>query len=153
MKKKMIFCFVLVFIVGVLGFVLYNFNTQNEDKTENKIEYKKVTISSDEECIAHIYYDYMLGKDASRGYDIFIYKDDVGYKYEIKSGKVTIAGPSELKTEGYGRLYTKDDIEKLNEKYENKKRNMETFSIKYRIMHSVNDFEYCELDEFIEFLF
>ena len=153
MKKKLIIGFIVVLIVVVIGIALYYFFTKNEAVAENRIENKKVTISSDEKYIANIYYNYVLGYDANRGYDIFIYKDDTGYKYEIKSGKVTIAGPSELKTEGYGRLYTKNDIEKLNEKYENKKRSTETFSIEYRIMKSENNFEYCELDEFIDFLF
>ena len=152
MKKKLIIILALILIV-VVGGCVYYFISKNEDKTENRIENKRVTISSDEKCIAYIYYDYVLGFDASRGYNICIYKDNTGYKYEIKSGKITIEGPSKLKTEGYGRLYTKEDIEKLNEKYEKKKRDPESFSIRYQIVHTETAIEYCELDELTDFLF
>ena len=65
-------------------------------------------------CIATIYYDYEMSIDASRGYNIFIYNDNNGYKYEIKYGEITVDGPTITKTKGYGKLFTSKDLEYLN---------------------------------------
>ncbi len=150
MKKKLTIILVSIIIIGVLGILFYQFYANGNIILDSD---NNIVISPDEKCIATIYYDYELGIDASRGYDLFIYQDNNGYKYEIKYGEVTIAGPSVMETKGYGKLLTSNDLEKLNKAYKMKKTKYETFSIRYRIMNQDNTFEFCELDKFNEFLF
>ena len=144
-KEKIIVGMIIVAIIIVICLFLLLY--------KKLIINKNVTIRSDEEYIATIYYDYEMGIDASRGYDVLIYRDSNGYKYEIKYGEITIAGPTETKTIGYGILHSQKDIENLNNSFEKKKGKYETFSIKYRIINEQNSFEYCDLNELNDLLF
>ena len=147
-KKKVKKVIISISIIAIIIFI-YVFFLQYRKLVINK----NVTISSDETYIASIYYDYEMGIDASRGYNVFIYKDSNDYKYEIKYGTITIDGPTEMKTKGYGRLSSLKDIEDLNNSFEKEKGKYEEFSIKYRILNEENSFKYCDLDEFKDFLF
>lgn len=153
MNKKIIIVLVsILIIIGLLVAILYHFITKDA-KDINSTNNTNVTISSDEKYIATIYYNYELGMDASRGYNIFIYKDKNGYKYEIKYGNTTVAGPTVMETKGYGKIFTSNDIENLNKSFENKKEKDEIFSIKYQIMSQENVFKYCGLAELNNYLF
>ncbi len=98
MKKKIFSVILILLIVSVMGFM----------KIKNKYQ------SNSKILEATIYHSEMMGIDAGTEYTYRIYLNKNNtYGYTKSKSEITIAGPSEEKEVGFGKIRNKSDLKKI----------------------------------------
>lgn len=105
---------ILLFVISAI--IIINFIISDQKNN--------IIIDKKEQCIATIYYSYMIGIDAGTEYVISFYKStNNSYKYVINKSDITIEGSINKKEYKKGIIKSKEDLINLNKQFINKQEN------------------------------
>ncbi len=106
----------------------------------NILKNKDIKIDENEECIATMYYSYMLGIDAGTQYMIYIYNlNNSDYKYITYQSQITIAGSTNKKEYERGIIKSKNELIELDDYFTNRKENnVELYNSLYYLKDNVS---------------
>ena len=120
----------------------------------NILKNKNIKIDENEECIATMYYSYMLGIDAGTQYMIYIYNlNNSDYKYITYQSQITIAGSTNKKEYERGIIKSKNELIEWDDYFINRKENnVELYNSLYYLKDNVSN-EVGNINELAEELF
>lgn len=120
----------------------------------NTLKKKDIKIDENEECIATMYYSYMLGIDAGTEYMIYIYNsNNSDYKYITYQSQITITGSTNKKEYDRGIIKSKNELIELDDYFINRKENnVELYNSLYYLKDNVSN-DVGNINELAEELF